>query len=35
MKIMFQWKFLPDRYEEGMRAFIATGAPNPEGVWCE
>ncbi len=28
MKIMFQWKFLPDRYEAGMKAFIETGAPN-------
>lgn len=32
MKIMLQWKFLPGCYEDGMREFIKTGAPNPAGL---
>ena len=31
MKLMYCWKFLPGCYQEGMKVFLETGAPDPEG----
>ncbi|SVB12612.1 uncharacterized protein METZ01_LOCUS165466, partial [marine metagenome] len=30
MKLMYCWKFLPGCYQEGMKVFLETGAPDPE-----
>ena len=31
MKFMYRWRFLPGCYEEGMKLFLESGAPDPEG----
>jgi hypothetical protein len=32
MKHMIQWAFSTDTYERGMKQFLETGGPDPEGV---
>ena len=32
MKHMIEWSFSSDTYERGMKHFLDTGGPDPEGV---
>ena len=32
MKHMIEWAFSSDTYERGMKQFLETGGPDPEGV---
>ena len=32
MKIMIQWRFANETYEQASRQFLETGAPDPAGV---